>query len=219
MNNTNNTNRLLQDAARWRLLALLFECPVNGWKEQVAAIAAEVDDAELKLAAELAKTEAGEGLYHAIFGPGGPAPPREVTYRSWVQPGYLLSELSAFYAAFAYSPSTPDVLDHVAVEAGFVGYLKLKEAYALEGGEPEHAKITADASRSFIAEHLTKVAEPLANSLNFSGIEYLALAGKALFDLVGKDPDAARKILPVIPSVEDEFFSCGEGSKGAGMPV
>lgn len=201
-------NKLLREAAQWRMTALLFECPSDEWKREVASLASEIGDGDLKRAAERAQFEAGEGLYHATFGPGGPAPPREVTYRSWVQPGYLLAELSAFYDAFAYKAKTPDVPDHVAVEAGFIAYLKLKTAFALAGGDAEAAAVTADAAEKFVSDHIAKYAEKLAASLEFSGIEYLALAGKSLFELAGKDPDAARAPLPVIQQAEADEFTC-----------
>ncbi|QQS31660.1 MAG: molecular chaperone TorD family protein [Acidobacteriota bacterium] len=201
-------NRLLREAAQWRMTALLFECPSEEWKREVADLASEVGDKDLKKAATSAQFEAGEGLYHATFGPGGPAPPREVTYRSWVQPGYLLAELSAFYDAFAYKPKTPDVPDHVAVEAGFIAYLKLKSAFAIANGDAEAAAVASETAERFVADHITKYAEKLAASLEFSGIEYLALAGKSLFDLAGKDPDAARTPLPVIQQVESDNFTC-----------
>ncbi|MBK9162872.1 MAG: hypothetical protein IPM21_03010 [Acidobacteria bacterium] len=65
-----------------------------------------MNDKQLRRAARSAQKEASEGLFHSIFGPGGPAPGREVSYRGWVQPGYLLSELSTFYNAFSYQPKT-----------------------------------------------------------------------------------------------------------------
>lgn len=205
-------NKLLREAAQWRMTALLFECPSDEWKREVANLASEVGNKDLKMAADHAQSEGSEGLYHATFGPGGPAPPREVTYRSWVQPGYLLAELSAFYDAFAYKPKTPDVPDHVAVEAGFIAYLKLKTAFATAGGDTEAATVSAEAAEKFVSDHITKYAEKLAASLEFSGIKYLALAGKSLFELAGKDPDAARTPLPVIQRAEADEFTC------AGLP-
>lgn len=207
----NDLKLLLGEAAKWRLTALLFECPSDEWKREVVTLASEVGDNCLKRAAESAQFEAGEGLYHATFGPGGPAPPREVTYRSWVQPGYLLAELSAFYEAFAYKPRTPDAPDHVAVEAGFIAYLKLKSAYAVANGQFEAAAITAEAADRFVSEHITKYAEKLAASLEFSGIEYLALAGRSVFNLAGKDPDAGRQNLPVIQQMDSDEITCGAG--------
>ncbi len=201
---------LLREAAEWRLISLFFECPVGDWQNQVKALAAEIDDKKLEKAAKLAEIEATEGLYHSIFGPGGPAPAREVTYRSWVQPGFLLSELAAFYKAFSYQPKTEEVADHIAVETGFIAYLKLKEAFARESDDRENMQITAEAAQTFIEEHLAKYVEAITKSLASSGIEYLALASAALFGRVGSDNDRKiRQILPVLGEMDEDFFECG----------
>ncbi len=211
MRDDSRQDKLIREAAEWRLISLLFECPSIEWHEQVSELAAETTDTQLKKAARSAKTEATEGTYHSIFGPGGPAPAREVTYRSWVQPGYLLSELSAFYKAFSYSPKTDEIFDHIAVETGFIAYLRLKQAYALACSDDEHAKITARAAKEFTAEHLSKSAEQLKRSLAFSGVEYLALASSALFKRVGKDKDKrTRSTLPVMESVVEDDFGCDD---------
>jgi nitrate reductase assembly molybdenum cofactor insertion protein NarJ len=185
MNTDSGQNNLLREAAEWRLISLLFECPTKGWREQVAALAGEITDEDLKLAANAAQDEATEGLYHSIFGPGGPAPAREVSYRDWVQPGYLLSELSGYYNAFSFHPATQEVADHVSVEAAFIAYLRLKEAYALDCFDSEHASVTAEAAQNFIKEHLSNMVEPLSHSLALSGVRYLSLTGTALLQRVG----------------------------------
>lgn len=203
--------KLLEDAAEWRLLSLLFDCPDQEKLEQIDSLGRAVTDKKLKRAAKVARKQASEGLFHSIFGPGGPAPGREVSYRGWVQPGYMLSELSSFYDAFSYKPKTDEVPDHVAVETGFIAYLRLKEAYALECSDAENAAITADASKTFIDEHLSKYAEQMSKILSNSGIEYLSLAGKALFKRVGKDKDKKKqRYLPVLENddVDDELV-CG----------
>jgi nitrate reductase assembly molybdenum cofactor insertion protein NarJ len=208
---TTRQNQLLGEAAEWRLLGLLFECPSPNWLAQVTALAAEVADDDLKAAAEAVQQEASEGLYHSIFGPGGPAPGREISYRDWVQPGYLLSELTSYYEAFAYQPALLEAPDHVSVEAGFIAYLKLKEAYALATSDDEHAAVTRAAAQQFSNEHLVALAEPLARALAHSGIQYLALAGKVLLARVGPCRDAARKPgLPVLADPEEDAFLCAE---------
>lgn len=207
-------NKLLREAAEWRLLSLFFECPTPDWHEQVESLAAEVTDAELKAATESARQEASEGLFHSIFGPGGPAPGREISYRDWAQPGYLLSELSSYYDAFAYQPALAAKIeppDHVSVETGFIAYLKLKEAYAEANADDEHAAVTREAAQQFINEHLSAMTEPLARSLEHSGVEYLALAGKALLARVGPKRDQSPKQnLPVLSLDEDSEFACAE---------
>lgn len=203
---------LLSEAAEWRLIGLLFECPVVGWREQVRALAAEIEDADLRASAEFAFSEAGEGLYHSMFGPGGPAPPREISYCDRVQPGLLMSEISSYYNAFAYQPATVEVPDHVSVEAGFIAYLKFKEAYAAARGDTQHAAVTAEASHRFIEDHLKMIAEPLSKLLRNSGIGYLSLAGDALLRRTGpRNGIHSGMTLPVL--AEGDVFDCA-GEEG-----
>ena len=210
MKNMIPQKQYLVDAAEWRLISLLFDCPTGNWFEQVRELGQQVLDKKLRRAARAAQKHASEGLFHSIFGPGGPAPGREVSYRGWVQPGYLLSELSSFYDAFSYKPATHEVPDHVAVETGFIAYLRLKELYALECGDSENSKITADASRIFIDDHLSKYAETLSKLLAASGIDYLELAGSALFERVGPDKDKSKQVfLPVLEEEGETLFECG----------
>ena len=216
------THALLRQAAEWRLIGLLFECPTGTWREDIVALARDVDDPLLRAAVTHALEEASEGLYHSTFGPGGPAPPREVTYVKAVQLGYLLSELTAFCDAFAYGPVTRESPDHVSVEAGFIGYLRLKEAYAVTRGDDDQASVTADAAATFMREHLSALAEPLADTLDASGVAYLAEAARALATRVGPPPAAiaspqAGRLLPVIQPLEGEDEIACEGTGGAGV--
>ena len=197
---------LLREAAEWRLIGVLFECPGDGWQTQVAALAAEVPDAGLKAAAAAAGEDATASLYHTTFGPGGPAAPREVSYRETLEPGHLLGELGAYYKAFAFTPTTPEPDDHVAVEVGFVAYLRLKEAYARARGDAEQAAVVGDASRRFVDDHLNTPAEPLAASLAASGISYLAQAGAALLLRVGPRRQGPGHP-PLVPGVAAEADS------------
>lgn len=205
---TMEQQELFHEAADWRLLSLLFECPRAGWAEQVVALATTASTANLRDAAA-ASGEASEGLYHSIFGPGGPAAPREASYYDNVQLGYLLSELAAFYDAFGYHPNSPEVPDHVAVEAGFVGYLVLKQAYALTSSDTEHAAIAAEARQRFLTEHISSIAAPLAKVLEQSGVRYLALAASTLFERTG--PPLQRPAPQPVPNdfvAEDSLFDC-----------
>lgn len=133
--------------------------------------------------------------------------------------GPTLSELTAFFDAFAYRPATRESLDHVSVEAGFVGYLRLKEAYAMTRGDDDQAAVTAEAAATFIREHLAVLAEPLAATLDASGVAYLADAARALADRVGPPPSAtaspmAARLLPVIQPLEDEDEIACDGTGG-----
>ena len=177
---THTAGELLQDAAQWRLIGLLLECPRADWFVQVAAVAAEVDNEQLRRAAELARQEASEGLYHTTFGPGGPAAPREVSYHDSLVAGQTLAQLRAQYAAFGFTPSSDEAPDHIAVEAGFVAYLRLKEAYALHAGDTDKATVAREAASCFIRDRLSAIAGPFAESLESSGIGYLTLVADAL---------------------------------------
>lgn len=213
------THALLRQAAEWRLIGLLFECPADAWRDDIVALARDIDDPLLGSAAAHALEEADEGLYHSTFGPGGPAPPREVTYVTAIQLGSLLSELRAFYDAFAYRPAAREAPDHVSVEAGFIGYLLLKQAYAVARGDEEQASVAAEAATTFMREHLAMLAEPLAATLDASGLEYLAEAARALATRAGPPPSAMAahggRLLPVIQPIEDDDEIACEGTGGA----
>ncbi len=201
---------LAQEAAEWRLLSLLFECPTAEWRGQVNALMQEVADPQLKSAAQHALAEASEGLFHYAFGPGGPAPPREATYHQTVQLGYLIAELQAYYSAFAFHPPASEPPDHVSVESGFIAYLKMKEAYALVCGNEEHAATAAESAQRFLEDHLANIAQPFANHLEGSRISYLAGAGTALLRRV-PPPAAPASPLPILQEdLKENEWTCGD---------
>jgi nitrate reductase assembly molybdenum cofactor insertion protein NarJ len=195
---------LLREAAQWRLLGLLFSCPTGDWHAEVAALAAAVGDEPLKAAAEAAQAEATEGLYHTTFGPGGPAAAREVSYLRSTLSGQFMAELRGMYEAFAYQPASEEPPDHVAVEADFVGYLRLKEAFARSHGAEEHAAVTAEAARRILDEHLSTIAEPLARILAASDIAYLAGVAAALLHRVGPPRQPLPVMADLLPIVEPD---------------
>jgi nitrate reductase assembly molybdenum cofactor insertion protein NarJ len=202
--------RLAQEAGEWRLLALLFECPTPDWRKQVAALMNDVSDSQLKSAAQDALKEASEGLFHYTFGPGGPAPAREATYHQTVQLGYLMSELQAYYNAFAFKPATAEPPDHISVEIGFIAYLKIKEAYALACQDEGRAATASESAQRFTQEHLANIAQPLAEHLEGSEIAYLAKAGAALLRRVGPPPSAVSP-LPILQEDQSESeWTCGD---------
>jgi nitrate reductase assembly molybdenum cofactor insertion protein NarJ len=206
-------NDLLREAATWRLLSRMFECPDETWQADLDTLARELGDSDLLEAVSLAASVATEGQYHSTFGVGGPAPPREASYHETLELGSLMSEVAVYYQVFGYRPQLAEAPDHVAVEAGFVAYLKFKEAYALARGEPEHAEAAALAARRFIADHLAMLATPLADILASSHLDYLARASRALAGRVGPRP--ARMRLPMLQTTSDDDesgFECAASS-------
>lgn len=200
----------LREASEWRLLSALFSRPTAIWRREVSAAGEECSHPELRGASAVALEEASEGVYHSIFGPGGPAAPREASYRTTLQLGYLLAELEAYYGAFGYQPDPEEPVDHVATEIDFVAYLRIKEAIALAHGELEELDVVRSAAETFLADHLSAIAEPLCESLQHSGLAYLQQASRLLLDRVGPSraavgPDIADELV----QIEDASFSCG----------
>ena len=200
---------LLRDAAAWRLLGLLLERPREGWRQEVEALAREASDPEAGAAAEAARAEAAEGRYLALFGPGGPVSPREVSYRGMEDPGRILGDILAFYEAFAFQPQTEEAPDHLAVEAGFLGYLCLKLAYARARGQEAEAEVAERAAERFREAHLATFAWPLAERLVLADARYLSLTANAVARRSGPRRDGQGKgtIPPQI--IEDCSLECG----------
>lgn len=185
----------IAEAARWRLLGLLLERPREGWREEVALLAAEVRDAAITEAAEALCAE-DEGAYLAVLGPGAAVSPREVAWRGFADPGWLLADVRQFYDAFAYRPRAEDPIDHVAVETGFVAYLLLKEEAARAAGDEAGARAVADGRQAFVAAHLAPMVVPLARALaahDGSGVATVAalLAARVPAGTASDDPPAA----------------------------
>lgn len=201
---------LLQGAAEWRLLSLLFEYPAGDWRRHVEAVTPEISDPLLTEAATAALEQAAEGIHHSIFGPGGPVPPREASYLTGIQLGYLLAELSDMYQNFGYHPSSTESPDHLSVQAGFLAFLQFKLAFETASGNPEHAALCQQGIDYLLKEHLSQLAEPVAAALESVGPPYLVLAGRALLARVG--PAEPRPDLPVpglLPGDEDSDITCG----------
>ncbi len=195
------TQRTIADAAEWRLIGVLFERPRAGWHGEIATLAAEVRDSALRDAAATAR-DAREGEYLRLLGPGGVVSPREVTYQSFADPGRLLAELAMVYDAFGFRPRVEEPLDHVAVEAAFVGYLLLKEAYARVRGERTTSAITVAARRAFIEAHLGAFVATFAQSLEEVGASYLLPAARLLAERLPARPPLPLPASPLeVPDV------------------
>ena len=203
--------RLFNEAAEWRLLSLLFSRPGEDWRDEITAAASELADPQLKDACAAALGEASEGLYHSLFGPGGPAPPREASYRTTLQLGYLLSELQTYYSSFGYAPASQETPDHVAVETDFEAYLHLKRALAIAAGHSDQAEVAAEASKGFIKGHLSFIAEPLHQSLAHSGVRYLEIASLVLRERVGpaESIPPLQDVAEELVTIQDAPFACG----------
>lgn len=203
----------LREAAEMRLIGLLFERPREGRRAGIRALASEIGDGRLRELAERL-LDLDEPTYTSLFGPGGPVSPREAAYLKRADPGQAMADASAFYEAFGYRPRSEDPVDHIAVEAGFVAYLLLKEAYAGAcGAAPE---VTAAARTRFVESHLSPLGAGIAARLRkVQAPEMLALAS-ALLERTGGTPapDEEDEEAPV-----DGEMSCGScGAAGESGP-
>jgi len=200
-----DVRQLIEDAVAWRMLGLAFERPRGGWRDHMASIANDSHDESVRTVAQLANEQASEELFLDVFGPGGAVSPREVAYRGYADPGHLLSELEAIYSAFAYEPKTEECPDHVSVEAGFVGYLRMKQAFARIVGDADAEKVAADAVEMFIGVHLAPVTVGLCKRFEDDDLLYVARAARLMLERLG-DVDAR---VEEEPAEDDGEMSCG----------
>jgi len=181
---------ILHESSEWRLIALLLECHSEEWRVQLKSLSEQIDHPRLKQVAASALQEATRSFYHTTFGPGGPAAAREVSYLQSIQSGLLLHELQEFYKAFAYEYNLEEPPDHIAVEFGFMSYLKLKQAFALSNGWREQAEVSAQAGQQFLQRHLRPLGSALAANLEHSEVEYLRGTAQCISDrLAQAGPD------------------------------
>ena len=208
---TPEVQQLLREAAEWRVLELLFQCPSPEWRDRITEMRSEVNDADLVLAIDIALEIATEGAFHSIMGPGGPAPAREASYIDTMQLGYLMSGLSALYDAFGFHPETFEIADHVSVQAGFMGFMRLKQAFAEASREDEQAAVVRDAAADFLRGHLSHTAEPMRAALEACGYDYLVIAAKALLSRTGPAEKRVFEILNQETDAwpEDSLEGCG----------
>jgi len=198
---------LLEDAASWRLIGLAFERPRGDWAETLLEIAKErAVDRDVAALAKRAASEATEAEFLAALGPGGVVSPREISYRFMGDPGRILAELKLMYDTYAFMPVTEEPPDHVSVEAGFVGYLRLKEAYALMTGDGESAAVIRDASHFFVAEHLVYLAAGIDGRL---GDGWLADAARELVRRVGPIRDDV--VTAITAADRADAYDCSDG--------
>ena len=216
---------LIADAASLRALALAFERPGHAADRERALDVAELSDESVRESVA-ATREIGEGTYLAVLGPGGVVSPREAGWRGRVDPAEILADVAAFYEAFAYRPRrTEDPPDHLAVEVGFVAYLRLKEAFALANEDDAAAKLTANACDRFLDLHLRRWAGRLAARLAELGVVEFAPAAQALcarFGACATTEDAVTSGLGTDPwgtetsGTVEGLWSCGgPGCEGA----
>lgn len=156
---------LLREASLYRLLSVLFRPPTLGLASEIAALAASAGlipaggipaDVVSRLASLPGPDLDDE--YHRTLGAAGPCPCGEsdFTAATLAGKGGLIGDVAAFYKAFSFDPAAEvqESPDHVAIELSFLGWLRLKEAYALWSGREDEAALCRDAADKFTRDHL-----------------------------------------------------------------
>ncbi len=173
---TEAVRRRLVSSCSWRVVSLLFESPGPDRRSDLPGLLKELDDEPLRRAARAA-APIGDGEFQALFGPGGAVSPREVKYLPAEDPGRVLADLKGFYEAFKYQPRNRETFDHFSTEAGFLGFLQLKCAFALAEGEQEPAQLVEKALEEFARSHFAPFAQAFsARLLQIPEHPYLDLA-------------------------------------------
>jgi TorA maturation chaperone TorD len=155
---------LLALGAGWHFLSLLFRCPSDISPQSIEKLLPELDPklrAQATRIGDLAGDLDREDTYHRLLGSSGSVSPYESDYYGYGKEGMrekgaVLGDVAAFYRAFGFEPSSEmlEAPDHIALELAFLGFLKLKEAYALMSGDDEARQVCSEAERDFLEEHL-----------------------------------------------------------------
>lgn len=158
-----NLKPFLTMAANWQFFSLLFQYPDSKVIHRTNSLCQEIlpslQPKANKIASILSPEQAA--VYHVLIGSAGSISPYESDYQIPGQEGIhdkgaILGDVAAFYKAFRFEYATDfqEVPDHVAVELAFLGYIKLKEAYALAIENQEDYQICSDAEKKFLNDHL-----------------------------------------------------------------
>jgi nitrate reductase assembly molybdenum cofactor insertion protein NarJ len=202
---------LLAEALRWRALGLLFERPRPEIEGLLARLAPEIDDPVLEELAEQAATAITAEHHVAVFGPGGTVSPREIAYHRMGDPGHLLARLNALYAQFAYAPKTEEPPDHVAVECGFLGFLRLKQAFARSEGAHDAVREIERAFALVRTEHVAVLASGLRAKLDPDRHGPFARAVEVLENLCGPVPEPVVRAASAAACDPANWDSCLSG--------
>jgi TorA maturation chaperone TorD len=166
---------LLTHGAGWQFFSLLFRCPSDTSPMSIERLLPELAPglrSEATTIGELSKDPNREDRYHRLLGSAGSISPYESDYYGYGKEGMrekgaVLGDVAAFYKAFGFEPSneTLEAPDHIALELAFLGFLKLKEVYALMSGDDEARQICSKAEYDFLQEHLLGWAPELLDRL------------------------------------------------------
>ncbi len=158
----------------YRILALGFDIPTQEHQNEMRAIIEDllenVELPELKVFLKILKTkpEKLEEEYTKLFVTKVECPFYEGSYHL-AERGPVLGDITAFYNAFhikAMPMEGPP--DAIKMELGFLSFMALKEANAIQNKSPQDIQITEAAEAKFIEDHLGRWGEMFAERLQES---------------------------------------------------
>lgn len=192
----NDVRGWLQAAVVWRFLSLVLRTPDEETAAEARGLTRELPEGLRGRAAAMLDLPLNdwEDEYHSVLGPGGcPATESAFDRSTIASRGPLLAEIAAFYEAFAYAGdrAVHEVPDHIAVELGFLAYLAVKVAFALQEGREEETRVTLDAYERFLRTHPAFWVEPFADRLSASGSAFYAGAADLLRETIEAAPSGA----------------------------
>jgi len=182
-------------------------------------------------AAKSYSTKALVELFDHLFGhtARGGIPPYETEYgtEALFQQPQEMGDLMGFYSAFGLTLNTREHErpDHISCECEFASFLALKEAYALERGEPAILEDTRKATRLFLRDHLGRFAPGFTRKLaQEAGVDFYGALADLCYRLVTLD--CARfgvrygpQSLSLRPATDDRVpMACKSGTECMVMP-
>ncbi len=162
----------LSRSAAYRFLHLLLRPPAPGRRAELRKLSGEAPKAwGEELPSLLGPSD--EEVMTESFRLLAPVGPVSLSAANHVDDGYadkgpILGDIAAFYRAFGFTPSLSEPPDHFACLFEFLSFAALKEAWALEQGDEEQARICREAEEELLGQHvhpyLSRFAEKLARA-------------------------------------------------------
>jgi nitrate reductase assembly molybdenum cofactor insertion protein NarJ len=179
----------LARASAWMFVSMALQPPTTSSRERLEALLPSLPPPLQPIAARFTACplEEWEPEFFSVLGPAG-CPACESSYERAAQAsrGPILADVSGCYRAFAFTPDVREVPDHACVEAGFLGYLAVKVAFADHAGDAESARVAQEAYDMFLEQHVAAWFGDFA--------EALIACGSAPATVVAELLDAMRAI-------------------------
>jgi TorA maturation chaperone TorD len=171
----------LARATEYRLLHALLRPPAPGRREELRALARELPDAAVGPGLVEADDDEVAAEAFRLLGPAGPVSVCASDYGGdgYADKGPFLANVAGFYRAFGFEPAAGENPDHFASLFEFLGFLALKQAWAVHDRDGGQAEVAAEAEAKLASEYvhpyLDRFVERLS-SLAPEGGAYAAIA-------------------------------------------